>query len=370
MASRAASKQKGELASDRIAGDSIRDDKCEKCGLAVKEGEKGMQCEICEGWLHAKCEHISDEGYKVLQMDNIHWYCCGCNKGVGKVLIALGRIQRSQDYLENQFKEMQGQAKQFQNTMEFEVKKMKEELDGTMNKMMNCLRQDLDKTLIEIDKKVMERITEHEFENLMIQEVKKLEDKVCQPNPKWSEIVSKEVKTHLTGIIGDIDLVQKSVSETKDQILETEDKLKRINNIIMFNVEESKLASATERNEDDMKFCGRLMAQVLKVGYEKGDIARVVRLGKFEDSKKRPMLIEFSNAHVKNLVMGSLTNLGSAQDEFKGVTISHDMTIKERELCKQLVEEARKKQNEDSGNFIYRVRGLPGQMKIVKFRRN
>ena len=138
----------------------------------------------------------------------------------------------------------------------------------------------------------------------------------------------------------------------------------------MFNVEESKLASATERNEDDMKFCGRLMAQVLKVGYEKGDIARVVRLGKFEDSKKRPMLIEFSNAHVKNLVMGSLTNLGSAQDEFKGVTISHDMTIKERELCKQLVEEARKKQNEDSGNFIYRVRGLPGQMKIVKFRRN
>jgi len=45
------------------------------------------------------------------------------------------------------------------------------------------------------------------------------------------------------------------------------------------------------------------------------------------------------------------------------------MTVKEREQCKSLVEEAKKKQSEETGNFIYRVRGLPGQMKIVKFRK-
>lgn len=32
-----------------------------------------------------------------------------------------------------------------------------------------------------------------------------------------------------------------------------------------------------------------------------------------------------------------------------------------------LVEEAKKKDKEDKGNFIYRVRGLPGQMKIERF---
>ena len=80
-------------------------------------------------------------------------------------------------------------------------------------------------------------------------------------------------------------------------------------------------------------------------------------------------MIEFSSAHVKNVVMENLTKLGFAKGVFEGVTISHDMTVKEREQCRQLVEEAKKKQNAEQGNFIYRVRGLPGQMKIVKFRK-
>lgn len=42
---------------------------------------------------------------------------------------------------------------------------------------------------------------------------------------------------------------------------------------------------------------------------------------------RKVILIEFSNAHVKNVVMENVTKLGSAKDKFKGVTISHDMTI-------------------------------------------
>jgi len=45
------------------------------------------------------------------------------------------------------------------------------------------------------------------------------------------------------------------------------------------------------------------------------------------------------------------------------------MTIKEREQCRELVEEAKKREKSETGNFIYRVRGLPGQMKIVLFRK-
>ena len=32
--------------------------------------------------------------------------------------------------------------------------------------------------------------------------------------------------------------------------------------------------------------------------------------------------------------MENVTQMGSAKDKFKGVTISHDMTIKEREQCR------------------------------------
>jgi hypothetical protein len=163
--------------------------------------------------------------------------------------------------------------------------------------------------------------------------------------------------------------VQKSVSETKEKIMENEDKLKRRNNIILYNVAESNLATAAERHINDMQFCGSLMDKVLKVGYEKVDIVKTVRLGKFDDSRRRPLLIEFTNSHVKNVVMENVTKLSYATEEFKGVTISHDMTIKEREQCRELVEEAKKKESEETGNFIYRVRGLPGQMKIVRIRK-
>jgi len=51
--------------------------------------------------------------------------------------------------------------------------------------------------------------------------------------------------------------------------------------------------------------------------------------------------------------MENVTKLGSAKDHFEGITISHDMTIKEREQCRELVEEAEKKEMAETGNFIY-----------------
>jgi len=49
---------------------------------------------------------------------------------------------------------------------------------------------------------------------------------------------------------------------------------------------------------------------------------------------------------------------------------AHDMTREEREECKRLVAEAKKKQSEDqSGEFMYRVRGTPGNLRIDKIRK-
>jgi len=56
--------------------------------------------------------------------------------------------------------------------------------------------------------------------------------------------------------------------------------------------------------------------------------------------------------------MQSTYKLCDAITDFKDVVISHDMTKQEREHCKQLVAEAKNREaNDDSGEFIYRVRG-------------
>jgi len=47
------------------------------------------------------------------------------------------------------------------------------------------------------------------------------------------------------------------------------------------------------------------------------------------------------------------------------------MTKQERIECKKLVEDAKKQTAEDStGNYIYRVRGAPRTMKVLRFRRS
>jgi len=46
------------------------------------------------------------------------------------------------------------------------------------------------------------------------------------------------------------------------------------------------------------------------VGYETGDIVKVVKLRKYDDKKKRPLLLVFSNALVKNVLMENVAKLG------------------------------------------------------------
>jgi len=67
--------------------------KCITCGKAVREEDNGIQCEICKEWYHAKRQNIlTDEGYKIIGMENIHWYCIGCNKEIGKIMMTLAKV--------------------------------------------------------------------------------------------------------------------------------------------------------------------------------------------------------------------------------------------------------------------------------------
>ena len=67
--------------------------------------------------------------------------------------------------------------------------------------------------------------------------------------------------------------------------------------------------------------------------------------------------------------MESLYKIRSLDVKFKNVIVGHDMTRKQREDCKLLVAEAKAKSDTELGNWVYKVRGPPGQLKIVQMRR-
>ena len=61
--------------------------------------------------------------------------------------------------------------------------------------------------------------------------------------------------------------------------------------------------------------------------------------------------------------------LKSAKEVEKNISIAHDMTREERQNNKDLVEEAKKCQNDESGDWLHRMVGPPSDRKIIKVKK-
>ena len=358
------------MASIEASKKQDEDSKCPECSQVVRAGDKAVECEICERWFHNKCQAITEEMYKVVKKHTtIHWYCKACEYGVGRVLKTLVLIQQRQDKLEEKFEDLEktvGHLEKGLGKLEKEVVEVKAKIQEFGSTLENSM-----KGMIETECRQKFEECKRSLDEGLVKMKEKLKAEGMS-DETWKDVVSREVEDRLLVMNADLVTVQKNVEETKDRIEEEADKLNRKNNIIVYNVPESEATTQLERNKEDKEFCSNLMVEVLRVGFTEGDIVKTLRLGKYQESgKPRPLMVKFSDGRVKNLVMEFASRLSQAKDKFAGVTISHDMTVKERELCRKLVAEAKQKQEEDSsGEFLYRVRGLPGQMKVIKIKKN
>ena len=123
--------------------------------------------------------------------------------------------------------------------------------------------------------------------------------------------------------------------------MESKDREKRLNNVIIFNLPESTSQLKTTRQQHDKE-------QILEMCTE-------ITLTHID--KKRTLLRRFH--HIRE------------NDKFKNIKIDHDKTKQEREESKKLYEEAKRKEAADkSGEYLYRVRGPPWERKIRKIRKS
>jgi len=126
---------------------------------------------------------------------------------------------------------------------------------------------------------------------------------------------------------------------------------------------------AEEKNKEDVSFC-EYFFNGFNVGFDRDDICRVQRLGRRnEEDSPRPVLVQFGSRHIKNLTMESLYKIKSMDSRFRNIIVAHDLTKKQREECKALVQEAKAKTDQESRDYMYRVRGPPGLMRMVEVRK-
>jgi len=381
-------------------------EKCGSCLKLVSEKEKGVQCELCEDWFHTSCVNISDELYRCFSKnDGLHWFCVKCNGNFLRVFNSVSRLEARIEKveerqnttevslnsaneksvkMETEFEKMEKLVSEInvefkveKNRVGHELNKLREEVDKELSRMSKEL--DTDKLKVIVKKQVKEELEQTVHKEMDVT----IDKKVSESTVSFRDIMKMEleqemkrnvdqmVKKELDDVTDEIEDVQRSLQETRNFAAEEKDKENRRNNIILYRVPESESAEASDRAKDDSRFCFQLLNS-LNVGAVEEDVIKVIRLGRrsSDSDNNRPVLVQLASRGTKNLVMESLYKLKQGDAKFRTIIVSHDMTVKEREDCRRLVNEAKHRNSqESSGEWIHLVRGLPGQMKILKMRK-
>lgn len=216
---------------------------------------------------------------------------------------------------------------------------------------------------LKIEKEIEDRCKEYfsKYEkriDTLEQEVKKKAD-----IPKVKELIEES----LSGKEKDGAERQNHISEDIKEFRESE---ARRNNIIIFNVNESKSTVAEARKKEDTEYVQDL-SSILEAN--PWSVKTVARLGKVKrenenvSTTNRPMKVVFDDEKSKSVFMSNVRKLRTAEEKFKSISIVHDMTIREREINKEKVKQAKEKNDENkSGDYQYAVRGPPWERKVVK----
>ena len=170
-------------------------------------------------------------------------------------------------------------------------------------------------------------------------------------------------------------LVQDTV--VKQAAHELQSRLDRRNNVAFYNVKEN----ISNLKEECMNLDKNLIYELCSdIGLEVGadDVKHVKRVGK----KGQTITIESEEVVVPRILIATLTEdakakimrnaykLASCTSEYyRKIGVKHDKTREERQREGELKKEAKDKNENESGNFIYLVRGMPWDRKLVRVRK-
>ena len=285
--------------------DGTRANICPKCSLPCTDGHKALQCYTCDKWHHNKCVGINDKAYDMIsKLDSdrgIEWLCHSC-KG-------------EKDKLKSD---------------NLSMKKIIEELSNDNKTLQNNydeLKKRLDDLKVEIKTDVMREVREE------IQSLRNLNN------------------NSTNNINGGINLREEIAKAIK---VEEENKLRK-NNLIIYNLEESKKDNINDQNTDDADRIKELFRNTIKVS--SFEIVKIFRIGRKTETvdtvRQRPMLIKFSEESEKWSILKGAKELRNAEGWRKKIGISLDLCKEDREKDKKLRAELKaKRDNNERGWYI------------------
>jgi hypothetical protein len=354
---------------------------------------KLLECERCTGHYCIRCTKFSEQEYDFMSIrPDLHWFCTTCDSKAmesvmsdkdleAKLNTYMDKFNQKMDELSKELKD-KVDKKEFEDRISKHASKNNEVIGNLKAEISDLKKSDIG---IKSEMNDMKRITNDIETRLSVAIEAKLLDTIEKKieeqstsikgsitDESWSTIITKEVDKKLGTVQSEVAKVQDSLKETQAMAAEERDREARRNNIVIYNMLESNATIKSDRDKFDFDLCMELINEVLNIHCESSEIKNIFRFGIKRENLIRPILIEFRNRGKKNMILESLYKLKSADQKFKKLSITHDMTKLEREEMKQLVREAKEKQNnlsvQEQGEWMYRVRGLQGSMKVTKLR--
>ena len=275
---------------------------CGACEDAVEdepkdESYRSIECFSCRTWFHRKCTSLSKQAFNYLEEGDrsILWICPKCHEKSGEEIRKLHYLEKRIDLL----------------------------VEITSNLEKNIMAQ--------VDSRIKQKIDESLDEKLQ-----KVEQKIVSKIGNQEEKLEEKIRIQATEVLD-----------------EQKDKEERMNNIMVFNVEES---PGDEENKDRDLEKINLIIRSIDENLPHVEKDNILRLGTKKRSQRnpRPIKVTFQNTKQKITNLKNSFKLKDFNDsENKRIGVSADLTKKEREQQQKLKNELAEARKEGGDYVIY-----------------
>ncbi|KAK4317992.1 hypothetical protein Pmani_010947 [Petrolisthes manimaculis] len=313
---------------------------CVKCDKVVSAQDYAICCEICESWFHIACQKIPRPVYDYMVVEEsgkqLHWNCSFCKHGYENMHRNLKRLEKQQEDITRKQEVIVAELCETKET----VREKMEQVDTMENRVSTLEAKNLG---------VTDCIKQDETIKLS------LITRVSELEAKFTGVESGHVgmdKQNTTSM----KINQQQAQEQVETVIgEVYRRNTRVNNLVVHGVPEERSGTEEQGNEICMKYIQRIM-EVCGVRDSSEKIEKVLRLGKTQQDKDRPLLIELKHNHTKAEIFKNISNL-KGKEEFQSIRIQHDLTKIERQHEALLRKEAKNGQSQTvQGQDITRKR--------------
>ena len=373
-------------------------DNCGECKKLFSSSRlKGStQCSLCDMWFCQTCTKLK-KGDVTIGRNDVFWACKPCKPKIEELLSKSAQMGDSIEISKAGGESINLDT--IKDTIEAMVDSIKEMGDSMKVNKAGCKSIDLD-----VIKDTIEATIKHTIKR----EIAPVVDECLSPVKRVvEETVRETVKTELPPAVyqsfqplGEMvkTTVEKSVENTwaslfygdefpdmnspaaanapikpkltmttvfKRAAAEQKRDETRQKNVVLHRATESQEQNIEARQQEDEKTVEDLLTHL---GVEHEPV-KITRLGKFDqenDTKSRPLKIEFESAEAQSDIMRRAYKLSSASETLKKISVSYDMNRDEQETCRTLVKKA-KEDSKNSTTHKYKVVGRPGEMAIKGF---